>query len=101
MNIVTQLDNNQLTRSTNSSKYEETYKPAVNPDPKPSSSDLPETSSLDSRAKKKKSKKKKSVVSIGKMTHQTHLRATTLILPMIVITDASDATIRNTRKRTR
>ena len=39
MNIVTRLDNNQLTRSTDSSKHEETHKPEVNPDPEPPSSD--------------------------------------------------------------
>ena len=33
------------------------------------------------------------------MTRQTNLRATTLILPMTVIKDASDATIRNIRKK--
>ena len=59
MNIVTQLDNNQLTRSTDSSKHEETYELEVNPDPEPSSSDSSETSSSDSRAKKKKITKKK------------------------------------------
>ena len=59
MNIVTQLDDNQLTWSTDISKHEETYEPEVNPDPEPSSSDSLETSSLDSRAKKKKSTKKK------------------------------------------
>ena len=96
MNIVTQLDNNQLTLSTDSSKHEEMHEPEVNPDPEPSSSDSSDTSSLDSRAKKNKSTKKKSVVSIGKMTRQTHLRATTLIIPMSVITDAIDTKIRNT-----
>ena len=35
MNIVTRLDNNQLTRSTDISKQEEPYKPGVNPDPEP------------------------------------------------------------------
>ena len=55
MNIVTQLDNNQLTRSTDSSKHEETHKLEVKPDPEPSSSDLLETSSSDSIAKKRKS----------------------------------------------
>ena len=59
MNIVTRLDNNQLTRSTDSSKHEETHEPEVNPDPEPSSFDLSETYSSDSRAKKNKSKKKK------------------------------------------
>ena len=33
MNIVTQLDNNKLTRSTDSSKYDKTHKPEVKPDP--------------------------------------------------------------------
>ena len=55
----TRLDDNQLTRSTDSSKHEETYDPEVNPDPEPSSSDSSETSSLDSRSSKKKSTKKK------------------------------------------
>ena len=57
MNIVTRLDNNQLTGSTDSSKHEETYEPEVNPDSEPSSSDSSETSPLDSRAKKYISKK--------------------------------------------
>ena len=38
MYIVTRLDNNQLTRSTDSSKHEEMHKPEMNPDPEPSSS---------------------------------------------------------------
>ena len=59
MNIVTRLDNNQLKRSTYSSKHEETNELEVNPDLEPSSYDSPETSSSDSEAKKKKSKKKK------------------------------------------
>ena len=48
--------------------------------------------------RKWKARRRKSVVSIGKMTRQTHLRALTLILPMTVITDASDTTIRNIGK---
>ena len=32
------------------------------------------------------------------MTRQTNIRATTLILPMTVITDASDAQVRNIKK---
>ena len=40
MNIVTQLDSNQITQSTDSSKYEETHEPEVNPDSEPSPSDL-------------------------------------------------------------
>ena len=59
MNIVTRLENNQLTRSEDISKHEETHKPEVNPDREPSSSDSIESSSLDSRAKKKKNTKKK------------------------------------------
>ena len=59
MIIVTWLDNNQLTRSTDSSKHEETYEPELNLDPEPSSSDSSETSSLDSRAKKNKNTKNK------------------------------------------
>ena len=58
MNIVTRLDNNQLTQSMDSSKHEETYKPEVNPYPEPSSSDSLETLSSDSRAKKNKSTRK-------------------------------------------
>ena len=57
--MVTRLDENQLTQSTDSSKHEEMHKPEDNPDPEPPSSDSSETSSSDSRAKKKKSKKKK------------------------------------------
>ena len=59
MNIVTRLDKNQLTRSTNISKNKETYEPEVNLDPEPSLYDLSETLSSDSREKKKKSTKKK------------------------------------------
>ena len=46
-NIVARLDNNQLTRSTDSSKHEETYEPEVKPDPELSSYDSSETSSSD------------------------------------------------------
>ena len=59
MNIVTRLDSNQLTRSTDISKHEETHEPEVNSDSEPSSSDLSETSTLESIAKKNKSTKKK------------------------------------------
>ena len=59
MKIVTQLDKNQLTQSTDSLKHEEMHEPEDNPDPEPTSSDSSETSSSDSRAKKSKSKKKK------------------------------------------
>ena len=57
-NLMTTLNNNPLTRSTDSSKHEETHELEVNPDPEPSSSYLSsETSSSDSRAKKNKRKK--------------------------------------------
>ena len=59
MNIVTRLDNNQLTRSTDISKHEEKHKLEVNPDPESSSYDSLETSSSKSTAKKKKNTKKK------------------------------------------
>ena len=45
--IVTQLDDNQLTRSTDNSKHEETHEPEVNLDPEPSLSDSSEIASLD------------------------------------------------------
>ena len=59
MNIVTWLDNNKLTQSTDSSNHGETNELEVNPDQEPSSSDLLETASSESREKKKKIKKKK------------------------------------------
>ena len=59
MNIVTRLDNNQLTQSTESLKHEEIHVPEVNPDPKPPLSDSSETSSSDSIAKKNESTKNK------------------------------------------
>ena len=59
MDIVTRLDNNQLTRSMDSSKNEGIHKLELNPDPEPSSSDSSETSPLDSRAKSNKSTKMK------------------------------------------
>ena len=55
----TRLDNNQMTRSADSSKHSETYKLGNNSDPEPSSSDSLESSSLDSRASEKKRTKKK------------------------------------------
>ena len=57
--IMTRLYDNQLTRSMDSPKHEETHEPEVKQDAEPSLSDLSDTLSLDSRAKKKKSKKKK------------------------------------------
>ena len=36
MDLVTTLNGNPLTRSTDSSKYEERHEPEVNPDPEPS-----------------------------------------------------------------
>ena len=55
----TQLDNNKMTRSTDSSKISEMHELEVNPDPETSSSDSLESSSSDSRARKKKRTKKK------------------------------------------
>ena len=55
----TQLDNNPMTRSTDSSKHSKTHEPEVNPDPEPLSSDSSELSSSDSRASKKKRTNKK------------------------------------------
>ena len=51
------------------------------PDPDPSSSD--------SSPNKKKHNKKKSVVNSGKMTRQTHHRATILFCLTLVITDVN------------
>ena len=45
--IVTRLDDNQLTRSADSSKHEKTNEPEVNTDPEPSSSDSSDPSSSD------------------------------------------------------
>ena len=56
---TTRLDENQMTRSVDSSKSSEKHEPEVNPDPDLSSSDTSDSSSLDSRAKKKKRTKKK------------------------------------------
>ena len=59
-NIVTRLettwlDENQMTRSVNSSKRSEKHEPEVNLDPDPSSSDSSDSSSSDSAPKKKRS----------------------------------------------
>ena len=97
----TRLDNNQMTRSTDSSKHSETPKLELKPDPEPSSSDLSESSSSDSRARKKKRTKKKKCRSIGKMTRKTYLRAMIMIRSMAVIINLSDANRRNIGKRIR
>ena len=97
-NIETRL---RTTRSENSSTRSKNHRPKLNLDPDTSSSDSSDSLSSDSAPKRKKSKKKKSVVSIGKMTRQTHLRAMILIRPMKVIIDVSDAKIRNIGKRIR
>ena len=64
-------------------------------DPDPSFSDSSKKSNLlneinSSKSKKKKRDKKKNIGKTRKMTCQTHRRATILIRPMIVITDAKD-----------
>ena len=101
MNIVTRLDNNQLTQSSDSSKHEGAYELEMNPDPEPSSSDSLETLLLDSRSKKKNSMKKKKRRKHRKDDLSDPSLATTLILPMTVITGTSYAKIRNTAKRIR
>ena len=55
----TQLDNNQMTRSMDSSKHSETYELGSNPNPEPLSSDSSDSSSSDSIAREKKCTKKK------------------------------------------
>ena len=100
-NIGTRLETNrlddQMTQSVDSSKRSKKHKPEVNLDPDPLSSDSSDSSSSDSAQKKKI----KSVVSIGKMTCPTHIRAMILIRPMTVITDVNDAKMRNIGKRIR
>ena len=49
---MTTLNNNPLTRSTDSSTHEERHKPEVKPDPEPSSSYSSETSSSGSRTER-------------------------------------------------
>ena len=95
----TWIDDNQMTRSTDSSKHIEKHEPEVNPYPEPSSSDSSESLSSDSRARKRCARRRKIVVSIGKMTRQTHLRAMILIRPITVIIDVSDAKIINIIKK--
>ena len=56
---TTRLDENQMTRSVDSSKHIKNHEPEVDPDPEPSSSDSSESLSSDSRARKKKRTKKK------------------------------------------
>ena len=55
----TRLDNNKMTRSTDSSKHSELHEPEVNLDPEPSSYDLSDSLSSYSRSRKKKLTKKK------------------------------------------
>ena len=58
--LVTQLHDNPLTQSTDSSKNEENHEPEVNPDPEPSLLDSSsKTSSSYSRIMKKKCNKEK------------------------------------------
>ena len=56
---MTRLDENQMTRSVNSSTCSKKHEPKVNLDPDPPSSDSSDSSSSESAPKKKKSKKKK------------------------------------------
>ena len=73
----------------------------MNTDPEPSSSDLSETFSSDSRANNKKSKKKKKRRKHLKDDSSDPYLSDDSDFPMPVITDASDAKIRNIRKRVR
>ena len=94
-----QTENIPLTRSTEISKNKKGHKPD-NLDPEPSLSESSSKTSLsNSISKKNKRDKKKIVSSIGKMTHQTHIRAMILILPMTVIIDAGNSKIRAIIKR--
>ena len=90
-----------MTRSVNISKHSKKHGPKVNLDPDPSSSDSSDSSSSDSAPKKRKAKRRKSVISIGKMTRQTHPRVMTLIHPRTVIIGVKDAEMRNTGKMIR
>ena len=56
---MTRIDENQITRSENSSTRSKKREPKVNLDPDPSSSDSSDSSSSDSAPKRKKIKKKK------------------------------------------
>ena len=56
---MTQIDNNQMTRSENSSTDSKKYESKVNLDPDPSSSDSSDSSSSEAAPKRKKIKKKK------------------------------------------
>ena len=98
---MTQIDENQMTRSINSSKCSKKHEPEVILDPDTSSSDSSDSSSSDSAPKKRKAKIRKNVESIGKMTRQNHPRAMTLIHLRTVIISVNDAKIRNIGKRIR
>ena len=95
-NIETRL---RMTRSENSSTRSKKHGQKVNLEPDPSSSDSSDSSSSDLAPKRKKIKKKKSVVSIGKMTRQTHPQVMTLIHLSTVLIGVNDAKIRNTKRR--
>ena len=90
-----------MTRSVNSSKRSEKHEHKVNLDPDPSSSDSLDSSSSDSAPKRNKRKKKKIVISIGKMTCQTHHQVMTMIHLRTVIIGVNNEKIRNIGKRIR
>ena len=89
----TLLDNNQMTRSMDSSIYIENYEPEVSSVPEPSSSDSSESLPLDSRARKMKRKKKKKRCKHWKDDSMI------LILPMAFFIYVNNSKIRNNRKR--
>ena len=100
--IETRLRMNRSEHSSTSNC--EKHGPKVSSEPDPSSSDSSDSSSSYSAPKRKKLKISKSVVSIGKMTRQTHPRVMTLIHiihPRTVIIDVNDEKIRNIGKRIR
>ena len=89
----TLLDNNQMTRSMDSSIYIENYEPEVSSVPEPLSSDSSESLPLDSRARKMKRKKKKKRCKHWKDDSMI------LILPMAFFIYVNNSKIRNNRKR--
>ena len=100
-NSVTRLDNNQLARSTDSSNHEKRTNQRRTQTQNCRQLIRQRHHHWTQEQRRINARIRKSVVSIGKITCQTHLRATTLILLIKFITDASDASdakIRSIRK---
>ena len=98
---MTMNPTNQMTRSVDSSKRSENHEPEVNLDPNRSHLIRRIHRHQTHHQRKIKARRRKSVVSIGKMTHPTHLRAMIMIRPMTVIIYVNNAKIRNIGKRIR